>query len=249
VDNNCDGIELDWEFPSSADGTGWHNLITKFRTALDALTPHGILITSGYYAHLGNPPYNVTEMNANVDYIVPMTYTMWMGAGSGPFKSGYDTPVNLPSSSLWPTYVGYSLSDPPSGGPLSYLTNGYTASKVAVSVSFESTWFAGVTGMGQAYSDWRFGASVDQCLSAGYESIPATTRYYDSVAKAAYCINGTKIYSYQTPQTAAEIVNWGRANGFGAAMVYDLGVGYEAKAGTPDPQALLHAVATAAGIR
>jgi GH18 family chitinase len=240
----CDGIELDWEFPRSTDGTGWHNLITKFRTALDGLTPHGVLITSGYYSDLGNPPYVVADMNANVDFIVPMTYTMWMGPGTTPYKSGYDTPVNLPTQ--WAGYVGYSLSNPANGGPLTYLTDGYTPSKVAISISFEGTQFSGVSGhMGVAYSAYAFCSSVTKCLGA-YAVIPTSGRAWDTVAQAAYCVSGSTIYSYQTTQSVTAICNWARTNNFGAIMIYDLGVGYEATSGTSDPQALLHAIAAVA---
>ena len=240
--NGCDGVECDWEFPRAADAAGWKDLITKFRAALDAWTPHGILITSGYYSDLGTP-YNVADMNANVDFIVPMTYTMWMGGGSSPYQSGYDTPVNLPTQ--WPGYAGYSLSNPASGGPLTYLNNGYNPAKVAVSISFEGSQFSGVTKMGQAYSSYAFCSVVSQCLGS-YAAIPATGRAWDDVAKAAYCISGGKVYSYQTPQSVKEIVNWAKTQGFGAIMIYDLGAGYEAKSGTTDPQALLHAVWSAA---
>jgi GH18 family chitinase len=241
--NGCDGVECDWEFPRSGDATGWKNLITKFRAALDAWTPHGILITSGYYSDLG-APYVVADMNANVDYVVPMTYTMWMGAGSSPYKSGYDTPVGLPTQ--WSGYVGYSLSNPATGGPLTYLKDGYTPSKVAVSISFEGTQFSGVGGKaGVAYSSYGFCSTVSKCLGA-YAVIPSSGRAWDATAQAAYCVSGSTFYSYQTVQSVTAICNWARANGFGAIMIYDLGCGYEATSGASDPQALLHAVYQAA---
>jgi GH18 family chitinase len=237
--NGCDGVECDWEFPRSGDATGWKNLITKFRAALDAWTPHGILITSGYYSDLG-APYNVADMNANVDFVVPMTYTMWMGSGAGPYKSGYDTPVGLPTQ--WTGYSGYSLSSPAGGGPLTYLNDGYTPSKVAVSISFEGTQFSGVGGkMGVAYSSYAFCSTVSKSLGA-YAAIPASGRAWDATAQAAYCISGSTVYSYQTPQSVTAIVSWAKTQGFGAIMIYDLGAGYEATAGAADPQALLHAI-------
>ena len=237
--NGCDGVECDWEFPRSGDATGWKNLITKFRAALDAWTPHGILITSGYYSDLG-APYNVADMNANVDFVVPMTYTMWMGSGAGPYKSGYDTPVGLPTQ--WTGYSGYSLSSPAGGGPLTYLNDGYTPSKVAVSISFEGTQFSGVGGkMGVAYSSYAFCSTVSKSLGA-YAAIPASGRAWDATAQAAYCISGSTVYSYQTPQSVTAIVSWAKTQGFGAIMIYDLGCGYEATAGAADPQALLHAI-------
>jgi Glycosyl hydrolases family 18 len=236
----CDGVECDWEFPRSGDAAGWKNLITMFRTALNAWTPHGILIVSGYYSDLGNPPYVVSDINADVDFIVPMTYTMWMGNGMGPYKSGYDTPVNLPTQ--WSGYAGYSLSAPAGGGPLTYLSAGYNPAKVAVSISFEGTQFSGVGGkMGVAYSAYTFCSTVSKCLGA-YAVIPASGRAWDATAQAAYCVSGNTVYSFQTPQSVMAIVSWAKTQGFGAIMIYDLGCGYEATSGASDPQALLHAV-------
>jgi hypothetical protein len=179
-------------------------------------------------------------MNANVDFVVPMTYTMWMGSGAGPYKSGYDTPVGLPTQ--WTGYSGYSLSSPAGGGPLTYLNDGYTPSKVAVSISFEGTQFSGVGGkMGMAYSSYAFCSTVSKSLGA-YAAIPASGRAWDATAQAAYCISGSTVYSYQTPQSVTAIVSWAKTQGFGAIMIYDLGCGYEATAGAADPQALLHAI-------
>ena len=237
--NSCDGVEVDWEFPRAGSEAGLHNLLTMFRAALNTMTPTGTLITSGYYSDLG-APYKVADENACVDYFVPMTYTMWQGAGSGPYKSGFDTPVNLPTQ--FSSYAGYSLSSPASGGPLTYLKDGYTPSKVAVSISFEGTKFGGVTTMGQAYSSWGFCSTVTKCLGSGYAPIPTAGRLWDAIAQAAYCISGSTVYSFQTVQSVTAISQWARANGFGAIMIYDLGCGYEATSGVSDPQALLHAV-------
>jgi len=183
-------------------------------------------------------------MNSCLDFFVPMTYTMWMGNGSGPYKSGFDTPVNLPTQ--FSGYTGYSLSNPATGGPLTYLTAGYTPSKVAISISFEGSRFSGVTTMGQAYSGWGFCSTVTKCLGSGYAGIPASGRQYDATAQAAYCVSGSTVYSYQSVQSVTQIATWARQNGFGAIMIYDLGPGYEATSGTADPWALLHAIWTIA---
>jgi hypothetical protein len=240
VANHCDGIEIDWEFPRSADAAGWHNLITMFRTALDAQPVRGVLVTSAFYCDLGNPPYVVSDMNTRVDFVLPMTYTMWMGTSQSPYTTGYDTPVNPPTQ--WLGYKGYALSAPRGGGPLSYLDDGYTPSKTAIAMSFCGCDFSGTTGMGKSYSSYTFCSSVTKPLPAGYGAIPATGRAWDATAQAAYCLNGTHAYSFQTVQSVTAIVSWAKLNGFGAIMIYDLGCGYETATGTTDSQALLHAV-------
>ena len=240
VTNSCawaqskglDGIELDWEFPRAADKVGWNRLIRLFRIELDKWNPRGTLMTSMYYS-IGGPndgPYVLDSMMV-FDQINPMTYTMWMGGGGGPYHAGYDTPVNLPTQ--YSGYVGYSLSNPASGGPLSFLQAGYPASKLGISISFEGTQFGGVSTMGPAYSSYAFCSSVTK-TNSGYAPIPASGRQWDATAQAAYCISGGKVYSYQDTNSVKAITTWAKNNGFGGVMLYDIGCGYDLAAPVPD---------------
>ena len=96
--------------------------------------------------------------------------------------------------------------------------------------------------MGQQYSNYSFCSTVTKCLSGGYANIPASGRGWDNVAKANYCISGSTVYSFQDTNSVKAIAQWGRANGFGGIMIYDLGTGYENAPGTVDHWALLHAI-------
>jgi chitinase len=230
----ADGIELDWEFPRAGDKVGWNRLISLFRQQLDTWTPRGILMTSMYYSVGGadDGPYQVGPMVAAFDQINPMTYTMWMGGGGGPYHAGFDTPVNLPTQ--FSGYVGYSLSNPRKGGPLSYIDAGYPASKVGIAISFEGTRFGGVSTLGPQYSNWAFVSSVTKSLSSGYPNIPTSGRSWDPVAQANYCVSGSNVYSFQDTNSVKAIASWAKQQGFGGIMIYDLGPGYDLALSVPD---------------
>ena len=217
-----DGIELDWEFPRTADSKGWNQLIRMFRQVLDTWTPKGIMMTSVNYVSPNSPPYYKDSMMV-FDQILHMSYTMWLGATQvSPYKSGFDTPVKVPTQ-----FSGYTGTSLPMSGLKDWITAGYPKSKMSVGISFESSIFSGVTTMGQSYSSYQFGSSATQCFSSSYPSIPTTGRNYDTTAQSAYCINGGKVYSYEDTNSVKAIVKWAKDNGYTNIMVYDFPVGLE----------------------
>jgi len=237
-----DGVELDWEFPRAADDVGWNKLIRKFRQKLDTWSPNkGILATSMFYSISGpvDPPYYVDSMMV-FDQINLMSYTMCMGTSEGPYHSGFDTPVSMPTLA---GYKGWSL-DHVGGGPLTFTAAGYPASKLGLGISFEGTKFVVPTETwGAAYSSYRFCSSVSDPLSTGYEAIPTTGRVWDPIAQGNYAKSGTSFYSFQDTNSVKAIANWGNAQGWGGLMIYDLGTGTGSGA---NPNALLNAAASVA---
>jgi hypothetical protein len=224
---NFDGVEIDWEFPRSTDGVGWNRLIRLFRIELDKWSPKGILMTSINYVGPSSPPYYKDSMMV-FDQINHMSYTMWMGpTQEGPYKSGFDTPVNMPTQ-----FSGYSGTSLSSGGPAAWVAAGYPASKIGIGIPFESSIFSGVTTMGQSYSSWQFGSVATQSCGSGYPSVPASGRQYDATAQAAWCVNGGKVYAYQDTNSVKAIVAWAKNNNYGGIMVWDFPAGHD-NAATP----------------
>jgi GH18 family chitinase len=224
---NFDGIELDWEFPRSTDSKGWNQLIRLLRIELNKWTPKGILMTSANYISPSSPPYYKDSM-AVFDQINLMSYTMWMGpTQEGPYKSGYDTPVNMPTQ-----FSGYSGTSLASGGPAGWIAAGYPASQIGIGIPFESTIFSGVSTMGQSYSSWQFGSVATQSIGSGYPSVPSSGRQYDATAQAAWCVSGGKVYAYQDTNSVKAIISWAKNNNFGGIMVWDFPAGHD-NAATP----------------
>jgi hypothetical protein len=229
---NLDGIEIDWEFPRASDSVGWNQLIKLFRQKLDTWNPKGLLMTSVNYTGPGSPPYYVDSM-AVFDQILHMSYTMWMGATQeSPYKSGFDTPVNQPAQ-----FSGYSGTSLSNCGLLSWISAGYPSSKMSVGIPFESTIFHGVTTMGQSYSEWGFGSVATTSKGGGYPSVPVSGRHYDATAQAAWCVNGTTVYSYQDTNSVKAIVAWAKSHSYGGIMIYDFPAGQDGAA-TPEDDLL-----------
>jgi hypothetical protein len=226
---NLDGIEIDWEFPRASDNIGWNQLIRLFRQKLDTWNPKGLFMTSVNYTGPGSPPYYVDSM-AVFDQILHMSYTMWMGATQeSPYKSGFDTPVNQPTQ--FSGYTGTSLSN---CGLLSWISAGYPASKMSVGIPFESTIFYGVTTMGESYSSWGFGSVATTSKGGGYPSVPTNGRHFDTTAQAAWCVNGTTVYSYQDTNSIKAIIAWAKSHRYGGVMVYDFPAGQDGASNPED---------------
>jgi len=216
-----DGIEIDWEFPLLADRNAWNRLCRLFRSTLDTWVPPGLFFAAVSYAidPTPNDGYFAYQRDSMMvfDQINAMTYAMWVGSG----RSGFDTPVNLPSQ--FPGYAGDALTS--HNGPLTYLKAGYPPSRLGISISFEGTEFDSVSTMGQPYANWEF----------VYESdIPDSGRRWDSTAEASWCAQGDTVYSFQDTNSVRAVCSWAATNKFGGIMLYDLGAGFVASETVPD---------------
>jgi GH18 family chitinase len=229
----CDGIELDLEFPTAAQS----NLVFgKLRKKLDTWSPKGILMMASYYQYV-NAYYNADSLNAYVDIILPMTYTMWMGNGEGPYYSGFDTPVHLPTAYGSP-YRGASLDS--LGFRQSYNTiptirsfvdAGILKSKIVVSISFEGTRFSGVTTPNQQYSGWGFTSTVQHSAGGGYPSVPASYTW-DDVAKGNWAYSGGYVWTFHDTNSIKAIVKYAQDSLYSGIMVWDYPAGYDTQTGT-----------------
>lgn len=233
------GVELDWEYPVGSDEANFNRLLRMLREKLDLWSPKGTLaITMPYSIPAGNPAwgFNKDTVEKYCDFIMTMTYTLWMGNAGSPYYSGFDTPVNTPVG--YGTYHGGSLS---AGGNRltandvtirTFTDDGYTKSKTVPGISFEGTVFGGVTGINQQYTTWAFSSTVTNSASGSYYSIPATGRVWDSQAKANYCYSGGYLYSFHDTNSVKAIVKFAQDSLYGGIMIYDAPCGYDTQIGT-----------------
>jgi GH18 family chitinase len=221
-----DGIEVDWEFPHGM-AKEFSALLGQFRKKLDGWRPKGILAIATYYSWLPTA-YQADSLNLYCDIIMPMTYTMWMGNGESPYYTGFDTPVNEPTSYGLPSHNA-ALSS--SATMKSFVDAGIDKSKLCVGISFEGTRFGGATGLNQPYSSWQFTSTVTNGASAGYPSIPVSGRIWDDQAKANYSLSGGYVWSFHDTLSVKAVVKFARENSYGGIMVYDYPAGYDTQLG------------------
>jgi hypothetical protein len=222
-----DGIDIDWEFPREGVAEGWYRFIHLLRANCDSTnwganhdqkgtlvmsTHYWSGVVSHYYSAYEVSPNSIADMASVFDQINLMSYTMFT-------TSGYDTPVYAPTVS---GYVGDYLDD---AVPLWYTSYGLPKSKTGIGISFEGTKQTGVTGLGQTYSTRTFTASSNNSINGAYESVPATTRYWDDVAKANWAYTTNTVYSYQDSNSVKAIVDWAKTNSYGGIMVYNIAIG------------------------
>jgi chitinase len=241
-----DGIDLDWEFPQTADRYGWNRLIAETRTALNAWPTRGVLTTSMFYSVSSSDPsgaYYRDSMDLAFDQINLMSYTMWMGTSESPLTSGFDTPINTPTG--YTGMKGWGLNNTVGGGPITYETAGWPMSKMGLGISFEGTWFDQTTAFGTSYTNWGFSSTVTDPMGSGYLPIPTANRVWDAQAQANYVNGSTRKFSFQDTNSVKAIVNWAVNRGWGGLMIYDIGTGYDETAVPHD--ALLRAAWSAAG--
>ncbi len=208
--NGFDGIEIDWEWPNVKSEHSY--LLNDYRTELNKWPTRGILVESLDMATFHNA-YDPLVMNADLDQMYAMTYTMWVNCG-GPV-AGYGTPVY--KSTQYLGLAGCTLND----NAISFITGGYDVSKMAISISFESIKFGGATKPGDKYTSWAYVQARNDMRND-----PSAVFQWDSSAEASWALWNNYLYDVQTPQSVSAIMQWVKQKNFGGFMIYDFPAGW-----------------------
>ncbi len=234
-----DGIDIDWEFPGSADGhTGNHYgpqdtanftaLLAEFRSQLNAVGG-GYQLTAALPAGANKiDKLQVSQIATYLDLGNIMTYDMH-GAweGSGPANSQdplYSTPDD-PS-----TVAGMTVDD----AITAYLDGGFPAGKLALGVPFYARGWTGVPD-GGAHGRYQSvtgpTASFDYSQQPGvafYKELVAADKmvdgkvYWDQQAKSTWVYDGTNYWGVSTPKSLTARRQYIKGKGLGGVMIYSL---------------------------
>jgi chitinase len=230
-----DGIDIDWEPLSVADGPQFANLVQGLRTALNPFTDYRYLTV----AALAYPMYGDSSaayygafavLATNFDQINIITYDL-----SGPYP-GWVTWHNSPIYD-----GGYRFSSTgglvPSvdGAVSSFITNGVLPAKLGIGIPFygyvwqggNGTPTGGVTAPRQSWTNapTMSYASYNTIIASYYQ----TNHYYwDTNAQASYLsfdvANPTNdmFISYNDPRACQSEVSYARNHGLGGVMIWEL---------------------------
>nr|WP_277349492.1 glycoside hydrolase family 18 protein [Streptomyces sp. S3(2020)] len=231
-----DGIDVDWEFPASADGhTGNHYsaadtanftaLLAEFRPQLGS----GKLLTAALPA--GPSKISKVEVGQIASYLDLgniMTYDMhgaWEGAGPTNFNA--------------PLYR--SSADPADGTGMTsddaittYLGKGFPASKITLGVPFYARGWAGVANGGKnglyqpataspaayPYSQAPGVAFYKELKTAG--KLTDSTVFWDSRTKTTWMYDGSTFFSIETPKSMTAKRQYIKNKGLAGVMIYSL---------------------------
>lgn len=213
---SLDGIELDWEFPGTADRAGFNRMINRFRCVLDTWQPRGTLIAAVFQAPWAMFGYDRDSLVACLDQINLMTYELYPGDFSKA-RTGYTSPLKVPESIA--DYPGYAI-DGKDVGPRAWIAKGYPPSKIGLGVSFTTTEFTGVQSPvqpGRPYDGHNWGY---------VKNVPPEGRHWDESALVPWQASGAKLITYEDTVSCRLKVEYAKRLGLGGIMIYELGAGY-----------------------
>jgi len=217
-DYGFDGIDIDFEFPSSAaQGQGFADLVTALRTAFTSLASRKgdtvpYQITAAVSAGFPNYQYlNVPQMNAAMDYWNLMAYDY-----AGSWLTYADNQANL--------YGGSRTGFNTDSAVKWYLANGATASKITLGMPLYGRAFESTNGLGQPYSG--VGPGTIQAGVYSYKALPlaGATVFENFTDVSSYSYDSAKkeLVSYDTPnivRTKAQYIN---SKGLAGSMFWEL---------------------------
>lgn len=220
-----DGLDLDWEYPSTAaDMSNFGILIAEWQAAVVAenaadplLLTAAVYFTCNYYT--GNT-YPVASISDNLDWIIIMAYDFWSWQ---PSKTGIHTAL-YKSDNTQPTVSA-------DGGITAWLNAGLPAEKAMLGLaSYGLTWYlktpatsngigAAATGAGPIYSY--------DMVQSFITSSSATCRRDTTVTVAVYCYgkvgSQTLWVGYDDATSIAAKVRYLKGRGMGGYTFWRLG--------------------------
>lgn len=253
--NNYDGMDIDWEPLSAADGQQYTNFVKALHSALNEYSPQKMLtVAAPAYPVFGDPPAAEYTMFASIqnqfDQINIMTYDL-----SGPYP-GWVTWFNSPIYDGGYTFPSTGGLVPSVNGAVdNFISNGVAPGKLAVGLPFYGYIWTGVTLPREGWSSTNtptFSAFTYQTIVSTYYQ--SNCYHWDANAQAAYLsltnaqpANGMFVSYDDTPACQTK-VSYARNRGLGGIMIWELSQDYfanqSAGQGSPLIQALSQSLAT-----
>ena len=214
-----DGVDLDWEFPRSADRENFTLLLKEIRRQLNEQSAQDgrkyLLTFAGSPSPSLAKEMDLSAVSSLVDYIFMMGYDI-----HGPWDSyaDFNAPIYITDQSS-PQYK-ISLSD----GVRTYKNAGVPAKKIILGMPFYGykyeTSGGGYNGLFSRFSS--AGSIGYDKLAANYLSNPDFTRYFDEKARVPYLYDGSTFISYDDESSIAEKVSFAKANSLGGVGAWEL---------------------------
>jgi chitinase len=207
--NGYDGVDLDWEFPTTAaDRADYAALVSELRAALGW---DRTLSITGPATDWWGQWFDLESMLPNLDWIGAMTYAL-----SGATWSQHADH----SSALYTSAEGEASVD---ASTAYYLGRGVPADKLLIGLPFYGERFDDATALHQPLSG-RDGGAID------YPDVTTLINngwiyQRDTVADVPYLVNagGTGIISYDDATSIAAKCDYVNAHGIGGTIIWHLG--------------------------
>jgi chitinase len=252
-----DGVDIDWEPLTVADGPPFTNLVYKLRSALNKFSQYKLLtVAAGAYPPYGDPPtaeYSMfAALQSQFDQINIMTYDL-----SGPYEGWvtwfnspiYDGGYRFPSSGALVPSVNGAVSN--------FVVNGVSPAKLGIGMAFYGDIWAGGSGTStggvtQPRQSWTVAPTMSNAtytaIMAGYYQ--SGLYHWDTDAQAAYLgvTNANPaddmFITYDDARTCQSKVSYARNQGLGGVMIWELAQDHQGGQADPLLQAVKQALAT-----
>jgi chitinase len=209
-----DGIDLDWEFPSSStDRDNFTGLLEEFRHQLDAVTPGLILSIAGPNGRWAYQYINLSQAQQYLTYFGLMTYD-------------YDGPWKDTTGLVAPLYRSSKDPEPNNNADATvqgYLEGGVPAGKIVFGVPFYGYEWANVPNL----DNGLFEPGSPDGQGAAYNSIVGIEsqyrKYRDGNTQAPWLYNGTHFWTYDDPTSIEYKMDYVLQHNLGGVMAWNLG--------------------------
>ena len=204
-DLGLDGVDIDWEYPSSSDKEKFTLFMSELYSAVKANNPnHLVCVATGIETYTR---YDFTNSKDYIDYISMMTYDMQHGS-----IASHHAALN---------YKSYNCYRSVQDAYNYYVTNsGIDPSKIIMGIPFYGRKFTDTDGLGK--SGTASGALSYSVIASSYLTDPNYVECWDDDCKVPYLYSSTdRIFiTYENPDSIALKVAYAKEKGFGGVMYW-----------------------------
>ncbi|KJZ70431.1 hypothetical protein HIM_10169 [Hirsutella minnesotensis 3608] len=219
-DWGLDGIDIDWEYPTTPDeGRNYVLLLKEIRKELDSYAKEhapGYKFLLSIAAPTAKEKLQIADLSQLdfLDFINLMTYDF---TGSFSTKTGH-------ASNLYPSQS--NMNSTPfniAGAVQEYISSGFPATKISLGIPLYGHAFGQTGGLGQPFTKSQEG-SFGEAGFWDYKDLPrdGTGVSYDEEAHASYSHSGsnTELVSFETPRTVKEKAKYVKDRGLAGCFFW-----------------------------
>lgn len=222
-EHGFDGVDLDWEYPTSAgrgeDRTNFTALMAKLRERLDAQGGldgrHYLLSFAGAWGTFYTDNVELNKLGNYADFAKVMCYDMHMtGGGYTDFNSPLYTPGEGSPQYKWSCDDAIRL----------WAGCGFPKSKMVMGVPLYGYRFSGAANANYGlYQTFSSGAAESyDTIAANYLNKGAFGRYMHAQARVPWLFDGSTFVSYDDADSLAQKAQYAKNNGLAGIGIWEL---------------------------